>query len=144
MLKQKFRFLEHTADVYIEAYGSSLEEAFENAALATFDVMTDTDKVEAEVKDKVLLKAQDKEALLYDWIEELLFLFDIKTHLYSKFKVKRIDETEVGFILEAAIWGEIFNAKKHPQKLGVKAITYHRMEICEEDNQYIVKFVLDV
>ena len=55
-----------------------------------------------------------------------------------------IEETEDGLSLKATIWGEIFNAQKHPQKLGVKAITYHRMEICKENSQYIVKFVLDV
>ena len=143
-MSKKFEFLEHTADMYIAAYGSSLEEAFENAALATFEVMTDTNKVEAEVKEDVELEAQDTEALLYLWIEELLFLFDTKTQLYSKFKVVRIKETEDGFLLKASIWGEVFNAQKHPQKLGVKAITYYRMEICKEDNRYIVKFVLDV
>jgi SHS2 domain-containing protein len=143
MLK-KFEFLEHTADVYVTAYGCSMEEAFENAALATFEVMTDTDKVEAEVKEDVELEAHDAEALLYDWIEELLFLFDTKVHLYSKFKVERIEETEEGFTLKAAVWGEAFDAKKHPQKIGVKAITYHRMEIFREKDQYIVRFVLDV
>jgi len=143
-MSKKFEFLEHTADMYIAAYGSSLEEAFENAALATFEVMTDTDKVEAKEKEDVKLEAQDKEALLYVWIEELLFLFDIKAKLYSKFKVTRIEETEDRFLLKASIWGEVFSAQKHPQKLGVKAITYHRMEICKEDDRYIVKFVLDV
>ena len=44
--KKRFEFLEHTGDAYIAAYGKTLEEAFENAALATFEVMTDVEKVE--------------------------------------------------------------------------------------------------
>ena len=42
-MKKRFRFLEHTADAYVEAYGSSLEEAFENAALASTEVMTEVE-----------------------------------------------------------------------------------------------------
>jgi SHS2 domain-containing protein len=49
----KFEFLEHTADVYIAAHGQTLEEAFENAALAMFEVMTDTDKVSSDVEDSI-------------------------------------------------------------------------------------------
>ena len=41
-MKKRFEFLEHTADAYIIAYGKDLAEAFENAALAMFEVMTNT------------------------------------------------------------------------------------------------------
>ena len=41
----KFEYLEHTADVYIAAHGATMEEAFGNAALAMFEVMTDTEKM---------------------------------------------------------------------------------------------------
>jgi SHS2 domain-containing protein len=47
---EKFKFFEHTADVEFEAYGKTLEEAFENAALAMFSVMTDTIKVKPKTK----------------------------------------------------------------------------------------------
>jgi len=50
-MKKRFKFLEHTADAYVEAYGTSLEEAFENAAMATLDVMTELEKVEAKIED---------------------------------------------------------------------------------------------
>jgi len=45
-----FRFLEHTADVYVAAYGETLAEAFENAALAMFETMTDTENVKPQEK----------------------------------------------------------------------------------------------
>jgi SHS2 domain-containing protein len=54
----KFEFLEHTADVYIAAYGKSLEEAFENAALAMFEVMTDTEKVSPDMENSVEVEAE--------------------------------------------------------------------------------------
>ena len=36
---KKFEFFEVTADVGIRSYGKTLEEAFENAALAMFEVI---------------------------------------------------------------------------------------------------------
>jgi SHS2 domain-containing protein len=142
--KKGFKFLEHTADAYIAAYGTDLAEAFENAALAMFDVMTDVEKVSPKVKENVEVVAEDEYALLYSWLEALLVKFDIKETLYSKFKVLGFNQTSDGFRLKAEIWGEKFNPKKHTQKVGVKAVTYHRMEIIKEPNQVTLKFILDI
>jgi SHS2 domain-containing protein len=139
-----YKYLEHTADIYIEAYGASLEQAFENAALASTEVMTDTEKIEPRLEETLEIEAHDLKALLYSWIEEFLIQLDAYGILYSKFKINEIKETETGFRLEAKIWGEEFNPKKHPQKLGIKAVTYHRMNIDEQSERVTVKFVLDV
>jgi SHS2 domain-containing protein len=142
--KKGFKFLEHTADAYIAAYGMDLAEAFENAALAMFDVMTDVEEVSPEVKDSVEVVAEDEYALLYSWLEALIVKFDVKGMLYSKFKVLSINQTSDSFRLKAEIWGEKFNPKKHAQKVGVKAVTYHRMEIIKEPNKVTLKFILDI
>jgi SHS2 domain-containing protein len=140
----KFEFLEHTADVLIASHGKTLEEAFENAALAMFEVMTDTDKVNADVEDHVEVEAEDEFALLYSWLEALLVNFETKNMLYSKFQIPSIEETAEGFRIKAVVWGENFNAEKHVQKVGVKAVTYHRMEILKEFNKVTLEFILDI
>jgi SHS2 domain-containing protein len=142
--KKGFEFLEHTADAYIAAYGTDFAEAFENAALAMFDVMTDVEKVSPEVKDNVGVVAGDECALLYSWLEALLVKFDVNKMLYSKFKVLDFNQTSSGFRLKGEIWGEKFNPEKHTQKVGVKAVTYHRMEIIKEPNKVTLKFILDI
>jgi SHS2 domain-containing protein len=142
--KLKFKFLEHKADAYIAAYGRTLEEAFENAALATFEVMTDTEKVEVKTKDLISVDGFDEKALLYNWLETLLVRFELKQTLYKKFMINRIEEHPSGFKLKATIIGEKFDPKKHPQKVGVKAITYHQMEILKEPDEVVVKFILDI
>jgi SHS2 domain-containing protein len=139
-----FEFLEHMADAYVAAYGKDLTEAFESAAVAMFDVMTEVEKVEAKVEDHVEVEAEDEYALLYSWLEDLLAKSDINEMLYSKFKILSINKTLEGFRLKAKIWGEKFNPEKHPQKVGVKAVTYHRMEILKEPNKVTLKFILDV
>jgi len=143
-LKKRFEFLEHTADLYIAAYGKSLEEAFENAAYATFEGMTDLDKVQPKLEDTVEVEGYDEHALLYNWLEALLAKFDITGNLYSRFKIANINKTPVGLKLKANIWGEPFNPQKHVSKVGIKAVTYHQMEIMKEPGLIAVKFILDI
>ena len=143
-MKKRFRFLEHTADAYVEAVGASLEEAFGNAALAMTDVMTELETVEAVDETSFVVEAQDEPALLYSWLENLLVEFELKGKFYSRFKVLDIKETDDGYRLQAKAWGENYDPKKHPSKVGVKAATYHQMEIIKEPKSVIVRFILDI
>lgn len=144
-MKKRFEFLEHTADLYIAAYGESLEEAFENAAYAMFEGMTDVKKVQPKLEDTVEVEGYDEQALLYNWLEALLIKFDIKDNLYSSFKIASIKKIPAGFKLKAKIWGEPFNPQKHISKVGVKAVTYHQMEIIKDaEGTVTVKFILDI
>jgi len=143
-MKRRFRFLEHTADAYVEVYGDSLEEAFENAALASTDVMTELEKVEAKNEESFEVEAQDEYALLYSWLEELLLEFELKGKLYSRFEVSGIERTSEGFRLHARAWGENYDSEKHPSKVGIKSVTYHQMEILKEPGSVTVRFILDI
>jgi SHS2 domain-containing protein len=140
----KFEFLEHTADVYIAAHGTTLEEAYENAALAMFEVITDTGKVSPVEEESVEVEAEDEYALLYSWLEALLVKLETENMLYSKFKISNLEETSDGFRIKATVWGEKFNAEKHTQKVAVKAVTYHRMEIIKEIDKVTLEFILDI
>ena len=140
----KFEFLEHTADILIAAHGQTLEDAFENAALAMFEVMTDTTKINPTQEETVEVEAEDEYALLYSWLEALLVKFEVNGMLYSKFKIASLQDAPDGFKLKAQVWGEKFNAEKHPQKVAVKAITYHRMEIIKQHEKVTVEFILDI
>lgn len=144
-MKRRFEFLEHTADLYIAAHGRSLEEAFESAAYAMFEGMTDLAKVHPRLEESVQVDGQDEQALLYNWLEALLVKFDVSGNLYSRFKIERIEKTSLGFKLKAKIWGEPFDAERHLSKVGVKAVTYHQMEILTDAKGAVtVKFILDI
>ncbi|MCS7124850.1 MAG: archease [Candidatus Bathyarchaeota archaeon] len=142
--KKGYTFLEHTADAYIAAYGKDLAEAFENAAVAMFDVMTTVEKVSPQVEDSVEVSGEDEHALLYNWLEELLVKAEVEGMLYSKFKILELTRDNGAFRLKARIWGEKFSPEKHVQKVGVKAITYHQMEIIRDKDKATVKFILDI
>ena len=140
----KFEFLEHTADVYIRAHGKTMEEDYENAALAMFEVMTDTDKITQMQEETLEVEAEDQYALLYNWLEALLVKFETENMLYSKFQITNWEETDDNFKFKAKIWGEKFDPQKHPQKVGVKAVTYHRMVIIRERDRVVLEFILDI
>jgi SHS2 domain-containing protein len=140
----KFEFLEHTADVYIRAHGKTLQEAFENAALAMFEVVTDTQKISPQQEETVEVEAEDQYELLYNWLEALLVKFEIEGVLYSKFKITSWKETAEKFAIKANVWGEKFDPQKHPQKVAVKAATYHRMVITKEKENFLLEFILDI
>ena len=142
--KKGFEFLEHTADAYVAAYGKDLAEAFESAAAAMFDVMTNVAKVDRAVEDHVEVVAEDEYALLYSWLEALLVKSDVNGMLFSRFQILGLDKISEGFGLQARIWGEKFDPSKHLQKVGVKAVTYHRMEIVKGPDGVMLKFILDV
>jgi len=144
MTKKGFRFLEHTADAYVEAYGVSLEEAFESAAAGMTDVMTDLEKVRAEDEEAFVVEAPDEQALLYSWLEELLLEFELKGKIYSRFEVSKIEGDSLGFRLYARAWGEKYDPERHPSKVGIKAATYHQMEIVKEPESVTVRFILDI
>jgi SHS2 domain-containing protein len=106
--------------------------------------MTDTEKVEPAKKEAVEVEAEDEYALLYNWLEALLVKFEVEGMVYSRFNVLGIKETKEGFKLKAAVYGEKFDSKKHPQKTGVKAVTYHQMEFIKEREKVTIMFLLDI
>lgn len=140
----KFEFLEHTADVYVRAHGKSMEEAYENAALSMFETITDSDKISQTQEDTLEVEAEDQYALLYNWLEALLVKSETEGMLYSKFQISGWKETAETFRFQAKVWGEKFNPEKHPQKVAVKAVTYHRMVIIREMDRVILEFILDI
>ena len=142
--KKGYEPLEHTADAYLAAYGRDLAEAFENAASGMFNVMTEIEKIRPVIEDEVEVSGEDEYALLYNWLEALLLKFELKGMLYSKFKISELSQGSHGFVLKAEIWGERFDPKRHLQKVGIKAITYHQMEIITAPNNVTLKFLLDI
>jgi len=141
--KKRFEFEDHVADVIVVVYGDSLEEAFENAALALFEVMTDTTTIEPRREDVFEVEGFDELSLLYSWIESFIIAFDVDLKLYSTFNIEKIEKTQDGFKLRGKAWGETFNPAKHPSRSEVKAVTYHEMEILRQKGIQL-RFILDL
>jgi SHS2 domain-containing protein len=139
---KKFEFFDHTSDVGIRAFGQNINEAFENAGLAVFEIMTDTSHVDPKINKDIEVEGFDLENLLYRWIEALLFYYDTELLLFSRFSVN-IDLKNIK--LSAKVSGEKFDENKHERRTLVKAMTYNEMEIKQNtDGSYTITFVVDI
>jgi len=141
---KRYEFLEHVSDAYIAAYGKTLEEAFQNAAEAMFQTMIETRTVAVTLEETVAAEGHDREELLYNWLETLLLKFDTEGKVYREFEIEKIEQRNSKFVLKAKIRGEPYKADKHKPKVEVKAVTYHQMEIKEQNRGYMLKFILDL
>ena len=138
----KFEFLDHTADTKVRAYGGTLEEAFGNVVLASTMVMTSPDKIQGVVMKKVSVSASNIKALLYDFIEEILFLLDTEGFIVKESLNLRIVKSEKGFELFCELLGD-FIREEYDVHSAIKAVTYSEMEIIEGDN-FIIQVVFDL
>jgi len=139
-----FKFLEHTADVYFVSSGLTIEEAFENAAKAMFEVITDTSKVEPRECVDVSDECSDMLNCLYRWLEDLLILHDTRNMVFSKFKFKFIELGSDLIKFSGTACGEVFNHEKHEPRVVVKAVTYSLMRVENIGSCWYAYVVLDI
>jgi SHS2 domain-containing protein len=145
-IQKKFEFFDVTADIGYWAYGKTLEESFENAALAMFDVITNLEKVAKKESKNITVESEDFVSLLYDFLEELLIIHELNLILFSNFDIsieKGFKSEKEIFKLDAIATGETINRNIHKRRSEVKAITFHMMEVkCEEICK--VRVILDL
>ena len=138
-----FRFLEHTADAKIEAKAETLEEAFGHAAVAVGELVTDTARVAPRENRTMTLTAENREALLYDWIEQILVLMDTEGFLLNTVERLHIIQEEGGWKLEAVVAGDI-GPGEYEFRTHVKAMTYAEMTIDQVGDGWRLIFVVDL
>ncbi|MBI2918417.1 MAG: archease [Chloroflexi bacterium] len=136
---KKYRPIEHTADIGLVAYGRDLGECFSNAAWGLFSCITDLRRVRPEEVREVRVEAGDTEALLVDWLNELLFLFDSEGFLGRRFDVVEIGDGR----LRARVWGERLDPERHRTRIAVKATTYHQLQVVQRDG-WRARVIFDV
>jgi len=135
----RFEVIDHTADVGIVAYGKDLKEAFANAAFGMFSLIADLEKVRGSISREIDVQSTDQEALLVDWLNELLYLFDVEHIIFKRFEITALSQKK----LKAKVYGEKIDTSRHQLKTAVKAATYHMLKI-EKNKGVRVQFILDI
>jgi len=133
-----YEFFDHEADIGIIGKGTSWNEAFAEAAKAMFSVMCDLSKVKPEDKTLVEVEAEDQDALLVEFLNELLYLKDSEELMYSRFDVE-IKGNE----LKCIAWGSPMTTKQG-LKTEVKAATYAGLKHWTEKGEKCVQCIVDV
>ncbi|HYA92440.1 MAG TPA: archease [Thermodesulfobacteriota bacterium] len=137
---KRFEIFDHTADIGVIVYGENLKALFENAGEAFFRLITDVRKVRYRVEKRIEIGGETLDRLMVDWLSELLYLHDVENLLFRGFKVESVGEGG----LKAVVKGEPFQQGVHVIKTEVKAVTYHRMEVRQENGRWRVQIIFDL
>jgi SHS2 domain-containing protein len=132
------RFLEHTADVKFRAEGSTVEEMYSSAADALNETIRGDIKILGQEEKTFEVDGPDQEVLLYNFLEEFLFLLDAKEFLVSGIKSIEVSEGKI----KCTVLGDA--AENYVFTNDVKAITYNGMIIGEGHGKFFCEVVLDV
>ncbi|OIO81746.1 hypothetical protein AUJ84_00470 [Candidatus Pacearchaeota archaeon CG1_02_32_132] len=133
----KYKFLEHTADIKFKAYGKNLEKIFENVALAISDILSRSGEVGDKSWKDIEIEGKDNESILYDFIDDLIYLLDAENFLVSRAKVKIINGK-----LKARVFGD--DALRYPDLDHIKAATYAEMYVKKVKDVWEAQVVVDV
>lgn len=137
MAQKKYEFLEHTADMKFRAQGNTLEEVFESAISAFSNFIADGAKIKTGKKKKIKVDGDDKENLLYNFLEELIYLLDAENFIVARGKVKIKGNT-----LSAELLGD--KASAYSGIYHVKAPTYSEIFVQRRKGKWKIQAVLDV
>ena len=141
-----FEFLDHTADTQVRIKGADAEELFREATralLAVFVACPEGSSVLPGASRRVKLEAENGEALLVDFLNELIFLFDTQQFLSADFEVSAL-KLEAPSSLEGALKGEVYDPARHVVKTEIKAATFHGMEIKRTESGLEAEVVFDL
>jgi SHS2 domain-containing protein len=136
----KYELLEHTADAKFRAYGKTREEAFANAVQAMTAIAADPEKLSRHRSVPVSIKSKSLQNLLFDLLDEILFLHDTEKFLPALAEGLTITERDGEFILDATLKGD--DAKKWGGNL--KAVTYSDMIVEEKNGSWMLQVVIDI
>ena len=136
----RYELLDHTADIGIIASGKGLPEAFSNAAYAMFDILTDIDRIEEASSIEVQVSARNVEELLVAWLDELLYQYETKRFIGSRFAIDNMNDTS----LRASVFGEKVDLARHEIKTEIKSVTYHQLMVEKIESEWKAQVIFDV
>jgi len=130
----------HEADIGVRGVGDSLEQAFEQTAIAMMAVITDPGTIRATTSLEITCEAADDELLLVDWLNALIYQMAVTKQLFSRFEV-HIQE----HCLDARVWGERLDPAHHQPAVEIKGATYTALRVAQQANgQWLAQCVVDV
>jgi len=136
---QKFKFLEHTADIKFQAFGNTLKNVFENSVLAVSNILSRGKKIKPVKVQRMMIEGGDNENFLHSLLEQVIYLFDAENFIVSKAKIE-FDEKVRN--MEVTLYGD--DVKNYSELNHVKAVTYNEMFVKKEKNKWVSQVVVDV
>lgn len=137
---ERYKFMEHTADIKFRVFGKRVEELFENTGLAISDFLSKGKKIKSLNQRKLKVSGKDYEEVFYKFIDELIYLFDAKNFIVSKAKVEIREGKKIN--LNAIVLGD--ETKNYKNLDSIKSATYSEMYIKKNKKNWEAQAVVDV
>jgi len=135
-----YETFEHTADIGLRARAADLDGLFAEAAKAFFSVIVENPDAVRPVEQLTFrVEADERDDLMYDWLAELLYLFDTRHLLLCEFDVQ-VGEGS----LAATVGGEPIDSDRHRLDMEVKAITYHELKVEPSPEGWLAEVIVDL
>lgn len=138
-MKAGWEHFAHGADVGVRGVGGTVEEAFEQAALAMTASIVDPAAVVPRRHVTIRCMAPDRELLLAAWLNAVIYRMAIHNMVFSRFQVRLHDN-----FLEGTAWGERIDPQRHAPAVEVKGATYTALRVARVDGMWLAQTVLDV
>jgi protein archease len=138
-MTDRWEHFPHEADMGVRGYGSTQARAFEQAALALTAVVTDVATVHPVDLVVIDCEAPDRELLLAEWLNSLIYEMSTRKMLFSRVEVQVDDQH-----LQARVWGERVDAERHHPAVEIKGATYTALRVARENGEWVAQTVVDV
>jgi SHS2 domain-containing protein len=135
-----YELIDHTADLGIIVRAPQLSALFAGAAHALFDLTCDLQRVSSGTMVELSLEDAELECLMVSWLNELVFLHETQRLLFDQFDVR----ISGSYHLDAQVRGEVFDARRHTLFRGIKAATYHQLEVIQLKDIWTAQIIFDV
>lgn len=141
MYNQKaYEVIEHTADIGLHAFGSTLAELFVHAAQGMESLMVAPEQVLPQVSREIIVEGRDEVSLLIAWLNELVLLFDTEYLLFCQFEIDEITAKH----LKGRASGEPYDTQRHDLGSAIKAVTWHEAAVELTDEGYRARIIFDI
>lgn len=139
-MKKNYEILDHTADISVKIKAASLRGIFIESSVAMMDLICKIEKVKALKSFNINVSGISNEQLLVNWLQELLFLHEVKNFLFSKFTIKSLKNG----LLTGSATGEKLDSSRHELLNHIKAVTYNNLEITKDNGNFVTRITFDI
>lgn len=139
-----YEYLEHQADVGLEATGATLEEALRDGVTGLLNLLVDVETVEPREEVPVQASAEDPGALFVSLLNAVLATIDLRGMFFREFRLTRAESVDGRWVAEGVLVGEPIDLSRHAVEIEVKAATYGGFLAEHTDQGWRFRCVLDL
>ncbi len=132
--------IEHTADAGIVVHAGDMRQLFERAAWGMFALITEPESVRSQQRARIELEAGDRGSLMVQWLSELNFRHATEGMVFGEFNIEQLTDER----LLATIKGERIDPARHRIHTEIKAVTYHGLEIVQDEDGWRAQIIFDL